>query len=117
MAKIDFGGVLEDVVTSEEFPTEKARDILKDETVAVIGYGVQGPSQSMNLKDNGINVIVGQSKEFKTHRVLFERNIPAFENVANLDALPPRGAWVVALPMKIRHGTGSPLRIVALVPN
>ncbi len=59
----------------------------------------------------------GQSKEFKTHRVLFERNIPVFENVANLDALPPRGAWVVALPMKIRHGTGSPLRIVALVPN
>lgn len=65
MAKIDFGGVLEDVVTSEEFPTEKARDILKDETVAVIGYGVQGPSQSLNMKDNGINVIVGQSKEFK----------------------------------------------------
>jgi ketol-acid reductoisomerase len=65
MAKIDFGGVLEDVVTSEEFPIEKARDILRDETVAVIGYGVQGPGQSMNLKDNGINVIIGQSKEFK----------------------------------------------------
>jgi ketol-acid reductoisomerase len=65
MAKIDFGGVLEDVITSEEYPIEKARDVLKDETVAVIGYGVQGPGQSLNMRDNGINVIVGQSKEFK----------------------------------------------------
>ena len=66
MAKIDFGGVVEDVTTSEEFSLGKARDILKDETVAVIGYGVQGPGQSLNMKDNGINVIVGQAKEFKT---------------------------------------------------
>lgn len=65
MAKIDFGGVLEDVITAEEFPIEKARDVLKDETVAVIGYGVQGPGQSLNMKDNGIKVIVGQSKAFK----------------------------------------------------
>lgn len=65
MAKIDFGGVLEDVITAEEFPIEKARDVLKDETVAVIGYGVQGPGQSLNMKDNGIKVIVGQSKTFK----------------------------------------------------
>jgi ketol-acid reductoisomerase len=65
MAKIDFGGVLEDVITSEEFSIEKAREILKDETVAVIGYGVQGPGQSLNMKDNGINVIIGQSKDFK----------------------------------------------------
>ena len=65
MAKIDFGGVIEDVVTSDEFPIEKARDVLRDETVAVIGYGVQGPGQSMNMKDNGIHVIVGQSKGFK----------------------------------------------------
>jgi ketol-acid reductoisomerase len=65
MAQIDFGGVLEDVIMSEEFSIERARDVLKDETVAVIGYGVQGPCQSMNMRDNGINVIVGQSKEFK----------------------------------------------------
>ncbi len=65
MAKIDFGGVLEDVIMSEEFSIERARDVLKDETVAVIGYGVQGPGQSMNMRDNGINVIIGQSKEFK----------------------------------------------------
>lgn len=60
MASIDFGGVIEEVITSEEFSLEKARNILKDEVIAVLGYGVQGPGQSMNLRDNGINVIVGQ---------------------------------------------------------
>jgi ketol-acid reductoisomerase len=60
MAKIDFGGVMEDVVTSDEFTLQKARDILKDETVAVLGYGVQGPGQAKNLRDNGIRVIIGQ---------------------------------------------------------
>jgi ketol-acid reductoisomerase len=64
MAVIDFGGVKEEVVMREEFPMEKAREVLKDETIAVIGYGVQGPGQSLNMKDNGFNVIVGQSKEF-----------------------------------------------------
>ena len=57
---MNFGGVEENVVLREEFPLEKAREILKDETIAVIGYGVQGPGQSMNLRDNGFNVIVGQ---------------------------------------------------------
>jgi ketol-acid reductoisomerase len=66
MAKIDFGGVLEDVITADEFPLEKAREVLKDETVAVLGYGVQGPGQAMNLRDNGINVIVGQREGGKT---------------------------------------------------
>jgi ketol-acid reductoisomerase len=66
MAKINFGGVVEDVVTRDEFPLKKAQDILKDEVVAVIGYGVQGPAQAMNMKENGINVIVGQSQDFKT---------------------------------------------------
>ena len=65
MAKIDFGGVTEDVVTRDEFPLSRAREVLKDEVVAVIGYGVQGPAQALNMKDNGINVIVGQSPEFK----------------------------------------------------
>lgn len=60
MAKIDFGGVVEEVTTREEFPLEKAREILKDETVAVLGYGVQGPGQALNMRDNGIHVIVGQ---------------------------------------------------------
>ncbi|MDX9811513.1 MAG: ketol-acid reductoisomerase [Bacteroidales bacterium] len=65
MAKIDFGGVLETVVTREEFPLSKAREVLKDEVIAVIGYGVQGPAQALNMKDNGINVIIGQAPEFK----------------------------------------------------
>ena len=65
MAKIDFGGVIEDVVTLEEFPLEKAKEILANETVAALGYGVQGPAQSLNMRDNGINVIVGQRKEEK----------------------------------------------------
>ncbi|NLF52084.1 MAG: ketol-acid reductoisomerase, partial [Leptolinea sp.] len=59
MAKMVFSGVEEEVVTREEFPLEKARQVLKDETVAVIGYGVQGPAQALNMRDNGINVIVG----------------------------------------------------------
>ena len=66
MAQINFGGVTEEVVTREEFPLEKAREVLKNETVAVLGYGVQGPGQALNLRDNGINVIVGQRKGSKT---------------------------------------------------
>ena len=66
MAKINFGGVEENVVTREEFPLEKALETLKDETIAVIGYGVQGPGQALNLKDNGFNVIIGQRKESPT---------------------------------------------------
>ncbi len=60
MAKINFGGTEEEVVTRDEFSLEKAREVLKNEVVAVLGYGVQGPAQAMNMRDNGINVIVGQ---------------------------------------------------------
>ena len=66
MAKLNFGGVEENVVTREEFPLEKAQEVLKNEVVAVIGYGVQGPGQALNQKDNGINVIVGQRKNSKS---------------------------------------------------
>lgn len=66
MAKINFGGTEENVVTREEFPLEKAREVLKNEVIAVIGYGVQGPGQALNLKDNGFNVIIGQRKDSKT---------------------------------------------------
>jgi ketol-acid reductoisomerase len=65
MAKINFGGVEEVVVTREEFTIEKAQEVLKNEIVAVIGYGVQGPAQALNMRDNGINVIVGQAPEYK----------------------------------------------------
>jgi ketol-acid reductoisomerase len=66
MAKIQFGDEVENVVTREEWPLEKARQCLKDETIAVIGYGVQGPGQAMNLRDNGFRVIVGQRRGTKT---------------------------------------------------
>ncbi len=59
----------------------------------------------------------GQSRDFIVHRVAMEANVPGFENVANLERLPERGAWVVALPMKIGGGSGGPLRIVALLPR
>jgi kynurenine formamidase len=57
----------------------------------------------------------GQSTLFESHCILFEKNIPAFENVTALDQLPPTGAYIVALPMKIKGGSGGPLRIVAWV--
>ncbi len=65
MAKINFGGVEETVITRKEFPLSKAQQVLKNETIAVIGYGVQGPAQALNMKDNGISVIIGQSPDFK----------------------------------------------------
>jgi ketol-acid reductoisomerase len=65
MALIDFGGTKETVITRTEFPMARARKVLKNETIAVIGYGVQGPAQALNLKDNGFKVIIGQAPEFK----------------------------------------------------
>jgi ketol-acid reductoisomerase len=68
MTQFNFGGVVEDVITSEEFSLQKARQILEKETVAILGYGVQGPGQALNLRDNGIRVIVGQREGGKTWR-------------------------------------------------
>ncbi len=65
MSKLNIGGVVEEVITSEEFTLEKARKVLKDEVVAIIGYGVQGRGQALNLRDNGINVIVGEEYNTK----------------------------------------------------
>lgn len=65
MAILNFGGKKEEVITRKEFPLSRARNVLKNETLAVIGYGVQGPAQALNLKDNGFNVIIGQAREFK----------------------------------------------------
>ncbi len=67
MARINFGGTMEDVVTSEEFTVKKAQEVLKKEVIAVLGYGVQGPAQAFNMKDNGVNVIIGQAKEDKIY--------------------------------------------------
>jgi ketol-acid reductoisomerase len=66
MATFDFGGMMEEVVKDDEFPLQRAREVLKNEVVAVIGYGVQGPGQALNMRDNGIRVIVGQRKGGKS---------------------------------------------------
>src|SRR3974390_2181192 len=65
MAKIDFGGTREEVIPRKEFPMAKARQVLKKEVIAILGYGVQGPAQSLNLRDNGFKVIIGQASAFK----------------------------------------------------
>ncbi len=59
----------------------------------------------------------GQSTLFESHRTLYDKNIPAFENLTNLDRLPAQGAHVIALPMKIKGGSGAPLRAVAILPR
>ena len=66
MATLNFGGVEENVVTREEFPLSRAQQVLQNEVVAVIGYGVQGPGQALNQRENGINVIVGQRRHSKS---------------------------------------------------
>ena len=76
MAKMNFGGVYENVMTREEFPLEKAHEVLKNETIAVIGYGIQGPGQSLNLKDNGFNVIVGQRKSSTWDKAVADGWVP-----------------------------------------
>ena len=76
--------------------------------------------KNRKIKAVGLDVAsvdYGQSKDFKTHQVLLGKNIPAFENVANLDQLPSKGVYIVALPMKIKNGSGGPLRIIAWVKN
>jgi ketol-acid reductoisomerase len=75
MAKLNIGGVVEDVITSEEFTLDKAREVLKNEVVAVIGYGVQGRGQALNMKDNGINVIVGEG-DYNWQKAIDEGFVP-----------------------------------------
>ena len=77
-------------------------------------------TRNRNIKAIGLDtpsIDYGQSKLFESHRILFEKNIPAFENVANLDKLPVKGFSIVALPIKIAGGSGGPLRIIAIVPS
>ncbi|SNS98569.1 ketol-acid reductoisomerase [Ekhidna lutea] len=94
MAKIDFGGTLEEVVTREEFPLEKAREVLKDETIAVIGYGVQGPGQALNLRDNGFNVIVGQRKGGKSWDKAIADGFIEGENLFEIEDACERGTII-----------------------
>ena len=96
MAKLNFGGVEETVVTREEFPLEKAREVLKGETIAVIGYGVQGPGQSLNLRDNGFNVIVGQ-REGKTYdKAVADGWVPG-ETLFSIEEACQRGTIILCL--------------------
>ena len=83
---------------------EAARWLVESREVAAVG--IDTPSLDR-----------GQSTTFQTHVTLYSANIPGFENVANLEGLPPTGAHVFALPMKIKGGSGGPLRIVAWVPG
>ena len=85
MAKINFAGTVEEVVTRDEFPLSKAKEVLKNEVIGVIGYGVQGPGQSLNLKDNGFNVIVGQRKNSKSWEKALKDGWIEGENLFEID--------------------------------
>ena len=92
MVELDFGGIKETVLTREEFPITKAKEILKNETIAVLGYGIQGRAQSLNMRDNGLKVIVGQSKKFPINyqQALDDGWIPD-ENLFSLEEASLRG--------------------------
>ena len=94
MAKINFGGTTEEVVTREEFPMEKALDVLSKETIAIIGYGVQGPAQSLNLHDNGFNVIVGQRKGSKTWDKAIQHGWIPGETLFDIEEAAKRGTII-----------------------
>ena len=96
MAKMNFGGVIEEVVTREEFPLEKAREILKDETIAVIGYGVQGPGQACNLRDNGFNVIVGQRQGKTYEKAVADGWVPG-ETLFSIEEAADKASIVMCL--------------------
>ncbi|MCQ2095598.1 MAG: ketol-acid reductoisomerase [Bacteroidaceae bacterium] len=96
MMKMNFGGVIEEVMTREEFPLEKAREILKDETIAVIGYGVQGPGQACNLRDNGFNVIVGQRQGKTFDKAIADGWVPG-ETLFSIEEAAEKGTIVMCL--------------------
>ena len=97
MAKMNFGGVDETVITRDEYPLEKALEMLKGETIAVLGYGVQGPAQSLNLRDNGFNVIVGQRKESKTYQKAQEDGWREGEDLFSVEEACEKGSIIVNL--------------------
>lgn len=96
MAKLNFGGTEETVVTRTEFPVEKAREVLKGETIAVLGYGVQGPGQSLNLKDNGMNVIVGQRPGKTYDKAVADGWVPG-ETLFSIEEAAERGTIICCL--------------------
>lgn len=96
MAEMNFGGTTETVVTNKEFTLEKAREVLKNETIAVIGYGIQGPGQACNLRDNGFNVIVGQ-REGKTYQKAVEDGWVPGKTLFPIEEAVKRGSIVCML--------------------
>ena len=96
MAQLNFGGVIEEVMTREEFPLEKAREVLKNETIAVLGYGVQGPGQACNLRDNGFNVIVGQRQGTTYEKAVADGWVPG-ETLFSLEEAAEKGTIVCML--------------------
>ena len=96
MAKMNFGGVIEEVMTREEFPLEKAREVLKDETIAVIGYGVQGPGQACNLRDNGFNVVVGQRQGKTFEKAVADGWVPG-KTLFSIEEAATKGTIVMCL--------------------
>lgn len=93
---MNFGGVDETVITREEFPLSKAREILKDETIAILGYGVQGPGQSLNLRDNGFNVIIGQRPGKTYDKAVKDGWVPG-ETLLSIEEAAERGTIVCCL--------------------
>lgn len=94
---MNFGGVEENVVTRDEFPLSKAQETLKDEVIAVIGYGVQGPGQALNLRDNGINVIVGQRKPSKSYDKAIEDGFVPGETLFSIEEALDKGTIIMYL--------------------
>ncbi|RMG43119.1 MAG: ketol-acid reductoisomerase [Candidatus Dadabacteria bacterium] len=94
MAKMMFGDTEETVVTRDEFPLEKAREVLSNETIAVLGYGVQGPAQAMNLRDNGFNVIVGQRKGSPSWDKAVQDGWVEGETLFTLEEAAKRGTFI-----------------------
>src|SRR5512136_1784631 len=98
MAIIDFGGTKEEVITRKEFPMARARQVLKNEVIAILGYGVQGPAQSLNLRDNGFEVIIGQAPRFKRDwdRAIADGWVPG-QSLLELDEAVRRGTIIQML--------------------
>lgn len=94
MAKLNFGGVEEDVVTREEFPLSRAKEVLKNEVVAVLGYGVQGPAQSLNMRDNGINVIIGQRENTPSWKKAVQDGWVSGKTLFSLEEAAERGTVI-----------------------
>jgi len=97
MATLNFGGTVENVVTRDEFPLAKAKEVLRDEVVAVIGYGVQGPGQALNQRDNGINVIIGQRRNSKSWDKALRDGFKEGETLFDIEEALQRGTIICYL--------------------